>query len=302
MFRIPACTTARALPRRRVFSQHGSPTEGCRADGTNPSARGRCRPYLCVRANLRVDVVSAASDATAEHACLVVQQPDFLGTIGDIEVAAKAAHDAGALCVVMADPFALGILRAPGEGRRGHRDGRGARPRGADDVRRFLAGVVQRTQRVPAPDAGAHCRADEGAARPSRRGRRGVAAAYGLRADTSGAGAVHPPRAGHLEHLDRTVADAPLRFAIAVQALGPRGLREAAELCYQRAHDAARRIEAPGFEVTSQGPWFQEFPVRGPLPASELRAQASRSVGNLTPASMCPAVTSPGRGRRCCSV
>jgi glycine dehydrogenase subunit 1 len=64
-----------------------------------------------------------------------------------------------------------------------------------------------------------------------------------------------------------------LAFTIAVQALGPRGLREAAELCYQRAHDAARRVEAvPGFEVTSNGPWFQEFLVRGPLPASELEA------------------------------
>jgi glycine dehydrogenase subunit 1 len=71
-----------------------------------------------------------------------------------------------------------------------------------------------------------------------------------------------------------------LAFTIAVQALGPRGLREAAELCYQRAHDAARRIEAaPGFEVTSKGPWFQEFLVRGPVPTRELRSRlAERGI------------------------
>ena len=92
-----------------------------------------------------------------------------------------------------------------------------------------------------------------------------------------------------------------LAFTIAVQALGPRGLREAAELCYQRAHDAARRIEAlPGFEAPSRGPWFQEFLVRGPLPASELRARLAERGSQ--PASMCPAVTSLRRGRRCCSV
>ena len=62
-----------------------------------------------------------------------------------------------------------------------------------------------------------------------------------------------------------------LAFTVAVQALGPRGLRESAELCYQRAHAAAARIAAlPGYEVPERGPWFQEFLVRGPLPAADL--------------------------------
>ena len=67
-----------------------------------------------------------------------------------------------------------------------------------------------------------------------------------------------------------------LGFTIAVQALGPQGLREAAELCYQRAHDAARRISAlPGYVVPERGPWFQEFLVRGPISAPELSAALS---------------------------
>jgi glycine dehydrogenase subunit 1 len=72
-----------------------------------------------------------------------------------------------------------------------------------------------------------------------------------------------------------------LAFTITMEALGPRGLREAAELCYQRAHDAATRIAAlPGYEIPERGPWFQEFLVRGPAPAATLAAELrARGIG-----------------------
>ncbi len=65
-----------------------------------------------------------------------------------------------------------------------------------------------------------------------------------------------------------------LAFTITVQALGPRGLRDAATLCYRRAHEAAARIAAiPGYAVVERGPWFQEFLLRGAVPASTLLAR-----------------------------
>jgi glycine dehydrogenase subunit 1 len=71
-----------------------------------------------------------------------------------------------------------------------------------------------------------------------------------------------------------------LAFTITVQALGPRGMRDAATLCYQRAHEAAARIAAiDGYEVPERGPWFQEFLVRGPVPAAEIQAAlAARGI------------------------
>ena len=52
-------------------------------------------------------------------------------------------------------------------------------------------------------------------------------------------------------------------------------------MCYQRAHDAARRIAAlDGYEAPERGPWFSEFLVRGPLPAAELAtALRARGIG-----------------------
>jgi glycine dehydrogenase subunit 1 len=46
---------------------------------------------------------------------VIVQQPNFLGAVEDLEALAGAAHAAGALCVAACDPLPLSVLRAPGQ-------------------------------------------------------------------------------------------------------------------------------------------------------------------------------------------
>jgi glycine dehydrogenase subunit 1 len=46
---------------------------------------------------------------------VIVQQPNFLGAVEDLEALAAAAHAAGALCIAACDPLPLSVLRAPGE-------------------------------------------------------------------------------------------------------------------------------------------------------------------------------------------
>ena len=51
-----------------------------------------------------------------ETACVVVQYPDILGRITDLEPIAEAAHEKGALLVVVnTEPVALGAIKSPGE-------------------------------------------------------------------------------------------------------------------------------------------------------------------------------------------
>ena len=52
---------------------------------------------------------------TRETACLVIQQPNFLGSIEDVAALATIAQAAGAAVVVAANPIALGLLAPPGE-------------------------------------------------------------------------------------------------------------------------------------------------------------------------------------------
>lgn len=58
--------------------------------------------------------VTASLEAT-DAACLVVQSPNFFGTIEDLEAARKAADAAGALLIVVADPVACALMKSPGE-------------------------------------------------------------------------------------------------------------------------------------------------------------------------------------------
>ena len=46
---------------------------------------------------------------------VIVQQPNFLGAVEQLEPIAEAAHRAGALVICACDPLPLALLRAPGE-------------------------------------------------------------------------------------------------------------------------------------------------------------------------------------------
>lgn len=72
--------------------------------------------------DLTVDTFDTTGGATVdfgglseEHACLIVQYPNFFGTIEDLAQARKAADSVGALLIVVADPTACALLKPPGE-------------------------------------------------------------------------------------------------------------------------------------------------------------------------------------------
>lgn len=255
-----ACLMAARTTKRQAVAML-EPIHPGTADVVNTYARG---------AGLRVDSVLTPDALGDEHACLVVQQPDYLGTIVDLEPLANAAHDVGALLVAVADPFALGMLKAPGDAGADivtgeGRDLAGAPAFGGPSLGLFAAGlpylrqmpgrIVGRTKELHPPDGGEP--------------RTGYVLTLQAREQF-----IRRERA--TSNVSTAQALIALGFTIAVQALGPRGLRESAELCFQRAHSAARRISAlSGYEVCERGPWFQEFLVRGSMAAPELSAALS---------------------------
>jgi len=67
-------------------------------------------------ANGRVDVEALAAAITNETACVMVQSPNFFGTIEDVAAIAEIAHAKGALLIVsIAEAVSLGIVRPPTE-------------------------------------------------------------------------------------------------------------------------------------------------------------------------------------------
>jgi glycine dehydrogenase subunit 1 len=65
--------------------------------------------------------------------------------------------------------------------------------------------------------------------------------------------------------------------------MGTRGLRQVAELCFHNSHYAAAEIgKLAGFAVNPQAPrrpFFKEFVVRLPRPASEVKARLREDYG-----------------------
>jgi glycine dehydrogenase subunit 1 len=217
------------------------------------------------------DLRALAEACDGSTACVVVQNPDFLGryyTPQELQTLADAAHACGALLIVSVDPISLGLFVPPGQYGADIALGEG-QPLGnaiayggpylgffamkLKDVRKSAGRIVGETV-----DA---------------QGRRGFVLTLSTREQ-------HIRREKASSNICSNEALNALAAAIYMAALGKTGLRTVAELCYHRAHYAAGVIgQLPGFEVVSQGPFFKEFVVRCPLPVATLNANLLDDYG-----------------------
>jgi glycine dehydrogenase subunit 1 len=91
------------------------------SEAVHPHYRQVLQTY-CWSMSLSVDEIKAPSGATVDYsqvdgdaACVIVQYPNFFGTIEDLAAARDAARAAGAMFIVVADPTACALLKPPGE-------------------------------------------------------------------------------------------------------------------------------------------------------------------------------------------
>ncbi|MFA6508006.1 MAG: aminomethyl-transferring glycine dehydrogenase subunit GcvPA [Treponemataceae bacterium] len=204
------------------------------------------------------------ADAAAEKTtntgltAVVACYPDFYGRIPDLSGAAEAIHEAEALFIVAADPIMLGLLKSPGawgadivtaEGQSlGNELAYGGPYLG------IMATTNALVRRMPGRIVGEARDAE---------GRRGFALTLVAREQ-------HIRREKAVSNICSNQGLAMLRSCIYLATMGKTGLRRAAELCWHRAHYAAKRIDAlPGFTV-EEGAFFKEFIVRTPIDAEIL--------------------------------
>lgn len=191
------------------------------------------------------DLAAALDDTTA---CVVVQHPNFLGNLEEVEELAAATHARGALFVVCVDPLSLGVLRRPGD-------------YGADIVVAEGQGLGTPLQ-FGGPYLGIMaCRQEFVRKMPGRlvgettdrRGRRCWVLTLQTREQ-------HIRREKATSNICTNQGLLALRATVYLAALGPHGLRETAELCVQKAHYAAERLSRiPGVKLKYQRPFFKEF-------------------------------------------
>ncbi len=222
---------------------------------------------------------SVAPLVDGETACVIVQQPAFLGPVQDLATLAAEAHARGALLVsVTNEALALGLLRAPGE-------------LGAD----IACGEAQ-SFGVPMGFGGPHlgflaARAALVRQMPGRlvgetvdaRGKRGFVLTLSTREQ-------HIRRERATSNICTNQGLCLLMATIYLSLLGRRGLRELARLNLAKAEYARARVRAArGLRLPLAAPVFNEFVVGVPDAAAALaRARDAGLVGGLDLASFAP--------------
>ena len=230
-------------------------------DTVNPRYRAVVDTYLSPQG---IEVVSAAPGSesiTDKTACVLAQYPDYFGTVRDLTQLADAAHAAGALLAVSADPVALGMFKAPGDFGAdlvtGETQPIGVNMSFGGPYVGYFASKMAYIRQMPGRIAG---RTVDGNDRIG----------YALTLQTR---EQHIRRERATSNICTSQALIATGTAVCLAALGPGGLRQMADLCYQKAHYAAREIGAlDGYSVVDSGPWFNEFVVQCPLTPAETNA------------------------------
>ena len=240
-------------------------------DTVSPAYRAVIEAY-CRPQNLEVATVSDTSGVNDATACLIVQYPNFYGSIEDLGGQVDAAHNAGALAVVSCDPIAVGMFQPPGH-------------YGAD----IVTGEGQPLGIPPSyggPYVGLFSTKQEYIRQmPSRLSGRTVdrngETGYVLTLQTR---EQHIRRERATSNICTNEALYALASTIYLAALGKSGLRQVAELCYQKAQYAASQIGAlPGYSVANGGTFFREFVAQCPAPPAEInrRLMEQNILGGL---------------------
>ncbi len=197
-----------------------------------------------------------------DTALFIVQTPNFLGQIEDLEGLARTVHAAGALLCVATDPIALGMLKPPGQYGADIVVGEG-QPLGVPlmfggPYLGFFATRKDYVRRMAGRLVGeAH----------DTQGRRGFVLTLATREQ-------HIKRERATSNICTNSGLMSIAAAVYLATLGKHGLRRVAELCYHKAHYAATQIsELPRYSVLEAKPFFREFVVQCPLPVAEVNAR-----------------------------
>jgi glycine dehydrogenase subunit 1 len=194
-----------------------------------------------------------------DTALVIVQYPDFFGRIYDYTKLAEATHAAGALLAISVNPISLGLLKPPGLMDADIVTGEG-QPLGIplSYGGPYLGLFATRTQYV----------------------RKMAGRLTGETIDTRGQRAYVLTLTAREQHIRRERATSnictnqglmALASTVYMSLLGKNGLRQVAELCYHKAHYAAKTIaQLPGFSLWSASAFFNEFVVTTPRPVAEV--------------------------------
>ncbi|MDQ6600012.1 aminomethyl-transferring glycine dehydrogenase subunit GcvPA [Bacillus salipaludis] len=198
-------------------------------------------------------------------AAVIVQYPNFFGSIEDLTEIKKIADEVGALFIVSSNPLALALLQSPGK-------------LGAD----IVVGDMQPLG-VPMSFGGPHCGYFAVKQKYMRKipgrivgqthdeqGRRGFVLTLQAREQ-------HIRRDKATSNICSNQALNALASSICMSALGKNGVREMAQQNIEKADYMAKSLQNKGFNVLNKSAFFNEFVVELPRPIKEVNTKLLES-------------------------
>ena len=199
---------------------------------------------------------------------VVVQYPDILGRITDLEPIAEAAHSKGALLIaVVTEPVALGLIKSPGEMGAdivvGEGQSLGVGLQFGGPYVGLFACAEKFVRQMPGRLAGETVDAE---------GKRGFVLTLSTREQ-------HIRREKATSNICTSSVLCALAFTAHLTLLGEKGLRQLASLNHARACEVADRLAAiPGVSIVNDS-FFNEFTVKLPVEARPaVHAMVERGV------------------------
>jgi glycine dehydrogenase subunit 1 len=217
--------------------------------------------------NGRLSAGEVATLIDDQTAAVVLQHPNVFGQFEDVAAISAVAHAHGAVSIQSFDPISLGLLKRPAD-------------LGVD-----IAVAEGQPLGIPLQYGGPYlgilaCRKSFLRKMPGR--------LIGLTTDRRGSQCFVLNLQAREQHIRRDKATSnictnqglmALRAAVYLAAIGPQGLREAAERCARLTHYAIGRLsQIRGYSPAFRGPIFKEFVLLCP-DSAEATQQKARAVG-----------------------
>jgi len=243
------------------------------SEGVHPHYRQVLRTYLSdlpaiyTEVPLKSGVVNTQdleSELEEDTAAIICQSPNFLGHIERVETITKFAHANESLMIQTFNPLSLGILKHPGEMGVDVAVGEG-QPLGiplqfGGPYLGLFATKMQYVRKMPGRLVGQTVDAE---------GNRAFCLTLQTREQ-------HIRREKATSNVCTNQGLLALRASVYLAAMGPAGLRQAAQLCYNKTHYLVDRLKQAGIpRKFPNHSFFDEVLVQLPRPVEEVLSEAS---------------------------
>ena len=197
-----------------------------------------------------------------QTAGVLIQHPNFFGNLEDVEEIEKIIHGAGGLFIVSVDPISLGVLQPPGEYGADVVTGEGQAMGNPLNFGGPYVGIFAVTQQLI---------------------RRLPGRLVGVTQDTQGRRGFVLTLQTREQHIRREKATSAictneqlcaLASTVYMALMGKQGLPTVANLCLQKAHYLAKRLEEiNGIDLLFSRPFFKEFAIKCSVPPAQIIAR-----------------------------